>query len=114
MSHRRFFGRFQSRFPGFRPESAGADASSYLLERFQNRLHVGIVSRTLLVEIRFRSKDARLSADVVNSLINGYVLQQTELRRQATDEETGRLRTQLNDLRARAQQDDRRLAAFQK
>src|SRR5258708_5564317 len=28
--------RFPARFPGFRPESPGTDATSYLLERFQN------------------------------------------------------------------------------
>jgi polysaccharide biosynthesis/export protein len=109
-----FFGRFSARFPGFRPESPGIDATSYLLERFQSRLHVAAVPRTFLVEIRFRSRDASLSAGVVNALIRAYAQQQTELRRQATDEETSRLRTQLNELRTRAQQDDRRLAVFQR
>ena len=57
-----FMGRFAARFPGFLPDSPGPDAQSYLLERFQDSLHVGTVPRTLLIEIRFRSRDPRLSA----------------------------------------------------
>ena len=109
-----FMGRFAARFPGFRPEAPGVEAESYLLKRFQDRLHVGTVPRTLLVEIRFQKRDAKLSAAVVNALIAAYGEQQTELRRQATDDITGRLRNQLNGLKQRAEEDDRRLAGFQK
>jgi len=109
-----FMGRFGARFPGFRPESPDPDAQSYLIERFQDSLHVGTLPRTLLIEIRFRSRDPRLSADVVNALIAAYGQQQSDQRTQATREATGRLQDQLHDLKARANEDDRRLAAFQK
>ncbi|HEY1964488.1 MAG TPA: GNVR domain-containing protein, partial [Acidobacteriaceae bacterium] len=108
-----FRGRFAARYPGFQPEAPQADAQTYLLERFQDRLHVGTLPRTLLVEIRFRTRDARLSADVVNALIDAYGRQQNELRKQATDEATTRLRGQLAALKARAEEDDRRLSAYQ-
>jgi polysaccharide export outer membrane protein len=111
---RAFMGRFAARFPGFRPEVPDPDAQSYLLERFQDRLHVGTVPRTLLIEIRFRSRDARLSADVVNALVAAYGQQQAEQRAQATREATRSLQDQLQGLKARADDDDRRLAAFQK
>jgi polysaccharide export outer membrane protein len=109
-----FMGRFEARFPGFRPETATPDAQNYLLERFQDRLHVGTVPRTLLIEIRFRSRDPRLSAAVVNALISAYGQQQAEQHMEATRDATGRLEDQLKALRTRADQDDRRLAAFQK
>ncbi len=109
-----FMGRFAIRFPGFRPESPDSGAQSYLLERFQDRLHVGTLPRTLLVEVRFRTRDPNLSAAVVNALIAAYGRQQTDLRRQATDEATRTLAGQLRSLRARADEDDRKLAAFQK
>ena len=108
-----FMGRFASRYPGFQPETPQADAQTYLLERFQDRLYVGTVPRTLLVEIRFRTRDARLSAAVVNALIDAYGRQQNELRAQATDEATTRLQTQLAALKKQAEADDRRLSAFQ-
>jgi polysaccharide export outer membrane protein len=108
-----FRGRFAVRFPGFRPDAPEVDAENYLLERFQDRLHVTTVPRSSLVEIRFRSRDAKLSADVVNALIAAYGEQQGELRKEATDEATGRLQGQLKALKVRAEEDDRRLARFQ-
>jgi len=108
-----FRGRFAVRFPEFRPDNPGPDAQSYLLERFQDRLHVTTLPRSLLVEIRFRSRDAHLSADVVNALISAYSEQQGELRKEATDKAAGRLQGQLKALKARAEEDDRRLAHFQ-
>jgi polysaccharide biosynthesis/export protein len=109
-----FRGRFGARYPEFRPDAAGTDAEEYLLERFQDRLHVNTLPRSLLVEIRFRSRDARVSAEVVNALIAAYGEQQGELRKRATNEAADRLQTQLNQLRTRADEDDRKLAAFQK
>jgi polysaccharide export outer membrane protein len=109
-----FVGRFAGRFPDFRPEAPGPDAQSYLLEHFQDSLHVGTVPRTLLIEMRFRSRDPRLSADVVNSLIAAYGQQQADQRMQSTQDTTRRLKDQLQELKARADSDDRRLAAFEK
>ena len=109
-----FRGRFAYRFPGFRPEAAGPDAQACLLERFRESLQVGTVPRTLLIEIRFRSQDPRLSADVVNALIAAYGRQQADQRAQATREATRTLDDELHNLKARADEDDRRLAGFQK
>jgi polysaccharide export outer membrane protein len=108
-----FRGRFAARFPEFRPDAPEADSQNYLLERFQDRLQVSTLPRSLLVEIRFRSRDAKLSADVVNALIAAYGEQQGELRKEATDAATGRLQGQLTAMKARAEEDDRRLARFQ-
>ena len=55
-----FRGGFARRFPDFHPEAPSAAAQAWLLERFQWRLHVQSVPSTLLVEIRFRSRDAAL------------------------------------------------------
>ncbi len=109
-----FLGRSTARWRGFRPEAPDLEAQNYLLERFQDRLHVGTLPRTLLIEIRFRSRDPRVSAAVVNGLIAAYGAQQADLRRQATDEAAGRMRKQLVALKDRAEEDDRGLAAFQK
>lgn len=87
-----FMGRFALRFPGFRPEAACNDAQAWLLERFHDSLHVGTLPRTLLIEIRFRSRDPQVSADVVNALIEAYGQQQADERAQATNEATRRLR----------------------
>jgi uncharacterized protein involved in exopolysaccharide biosynthesis len=88
-----FMGRFPCRFPcrlpQFRSAAPDAEAKDWLLERFQRRLHVQSLPRTLLLQIRFRTKDAALSAAVVNGLIRAYGQQESESRVQATIEASG-------------------------
>jgi polysaccharide export outer membrane protein len=108
-----FMGRFARRFPGFRPETPTPEAQAYLLERFQRRLHVQTMPRTLLIQIRFRSKDAALSAAVVNDLIRVYGQQDSESRVQATAQASSWLESQLQDLKARVEREQQQLAAFQ-
>ncbi len=71
------------------------------------------VPRTLLVRIRFRSRDAALSAAVVNALIRAYGDQDRESQVQATEQASAWLDGQLKELKARVEQDDRRLAEFE-
>lgn len=109
-----FKGRLDTVSPGFQPEKPDVIGQNYLLERFHDALHVGTVPRTLVIEVRFRSRDARLSADVVNGLIGAYGQQESDLRTQATQQAAGWLKTQIRDLKARSDQDERRLAEFQR
>jgi polysaccharide export outer membrane protein len=108
-----FMGSFPSRFPDFHPEAPSPDAQAWLLKRFNDRLRVETVPRTMLIQIRFRSRDAALSASVVNALIRAYVEQESDARVQATREGSEWLGGQLKDLKAREEQDEQRLAAFQ-
>jgi len=108
-----FSSRFAARFPFFRPDSPTPDARAYLLERFQGALQVRTIPRTLLLEMRFRSRDPELSAEVLNDLVGSYQEQEAESRVLATAEAAGFLSRQLKDLKAKADSDDRRLAAFQ-
>jgi len=109
-----FMGGFARRFPGFRPETPDAAAQAWLLERFQRRLRVQTLPRTLLIQIRFRSRDAALSAAVVNALIRAYGEQDGEFRVQATVQASAWLDSQLRDLKIRVDQDQQRLTSFQK
>jgi len=68
---------------------------------------------TLLVDVRFRSHDAALSAAVVNALIRTYQEQETESQIQATAQASVWLNGQLADLKARVDNDQRRLAQFE-
>jgi len=108
-----FMGRFAHRFPGFLPAAPGAEGQAWLLERFQRRLHVETLPRTLLIQIRFRSHDAALSAAVVNALIHAYEQQDSESKVQATAQASVGLESQLKLLKARVEQDQQRLSAFQ-
>jgi succinoglycan biosynthesis transport protein ExoP len=109
-----FMDGFASKFPNFHVESPTPEAQAWLLERFQRRLRVETLPRTLLIQIRFRSRDAALSANVVNALIAAYGQQDTDARMQATMQASDWLQGQLKALKARVEQDDQRLAAFQR
>ena len=108
-----FNGRFKVRFPGFNPEAPTPDAQAYLLERFAWRLHVDTLPRTLMIEIRFRSRSAAVSAAVVNGLIRAYGEQESDAREQATLQASSWLQGQLFDLKGRMARDGAKLAAFQ-
>ncbi|MGA2046214.1 MAG: SLBB domain-containing protein [Terracidiphilus sp.] len=113
-----FNGRFELKFPSLSagPESAleqSPEAQAYLLERFEKRLHVEAMPRSLVVEIRFRSRNAALSAAVVNDLIREYDVMDSESRVHAVAEGSESLKSQLQDLQTRVEQDQDRLSAFQ-
>jgi len=109
-----FMDGFAGKFPDFHAEAPAADAQAWLLERFQKRLRVGTLPRTLMIQIRFRCRDAALSASVVNALIAAYGQQDAESRVQATLQASQWLDSQLKELKARGEQDQLRLAAFQR
>ena len=70
--------------------------------------------RTLLVQVRFRSRDPALSAAVVNALIRAYIEQDAESEVRSTAQASGWLNSQLHDLKVRLDRDDQRLADFEK
>jgi uncharacterized protein involved in exopolysaccharide biosynthesis len=107
-------GSFASRFPGFRTDAPAPAAQEYLLKRFQERLRVQSVPHTLLIQISFRSRDAALSASVVNAVIRAYGQQENDVRVEATRQASERLVSQLKDLKAHVEQDGQRMAAFQR
>jgi len=109
-----FSTRFAKKFPAFRIDSSGPDAQAYLLERFQQCLNVRTLPRTLILQIRFRSRDPALSAAVVNALIDAYSRRSAESRVEATAEATGLLNAQLSALKTRVDKDSAHLIAFQK
>ncbi len=114
-----FPGNFARRFPGFRAEtrSGGAldpAAQAWLLERFERRLRVQTLPRTLLIEIRFRSRDAALSAAVVNALIAEYDRQDSQAQVEATARDSDWLNIQLKELKVRVDRDQQRLTAFER
>lgn len=108
-----FSGNFNRRFPGFQPDAPSPEAQAWLLERFSRRLHVETIPRTLLIEIRFRSHDAALSAAVVNGLIRAYQEQDSESQIDSTAKASSWLDRQLQDLKARVDAGETRLAEFE-
>jgi polysaccharide export outer membrane protein len=109
-----FYGRFAIKFPDFRPETPTPAAQQYLLERFSRRLRVESLPRSLMVEIRFRTRDAALSARVANGLIRVYQQQESASRVEATSQASGWMQGQLAALEQRMEADEKRLDEFQR
>jgi uncharacterized protein involved in exopolysaccharide biosynthesis len=107
-----FRGRFASKFPGFKPEAPSAGSREWLLTRFKRQLLVEALPRTLVLQIRFRTRDPALSAAVVNGLIHAYEEDENEGRMRATAEDSGWLRGQLKGLKAQMEANQTRLSAF--
>ena len=104
---------FRRRFPEFSADAAGADAKEYLLRRFDQRLTVESLPHTVVLGIRFRSRDAGLSARVVNQLIEEYEKQETDSLLHSARGRTEWLNAQLQAMKVRVDQDTVRLAEFQ-
>jgi polysaccharide export outer membrane protein len=111
-----FNGQFERLFPSVRFDGKDApspDAQAYLLDRFQKRLRVEVLPRSMVIQIRFRCRDAALSAAVVNELIRVYGQQDSDARVQATAQQSSSLAVQLKDLKTRVDADQQRLTEFQ-
>jgi len=105
---------FAGRFPGFDAARPTPAAQSYLLETFEKRLHVRVLPRTLLIEIRFRSRDPAEAARVVNALIAGFTAQEAESRVDATQAASAWLAGQLKTLKAQVEGEEKQLAEFER
>jgi polysaccharide export outer membrane protein len=109
-----FSRKFAARFPAFDAVKPSPEAEGYLLDTFAKRLHVRVLPRTLLIEIRFRSKDPAQSAAVVNSVIQGFQAQEAESRVDATQEATQWLAGQLKTLTVQVENKEKRLVEFER
>jgi polysaccharide export outer membrane protein len=109
-----FIGSFRRKFPNFDPAQPSLDAKAWLLDKFQRDLTVQTIPRTLVLQIRFRSYDAALSAAIASAIIAAYQQQDADARIEATKDATASLNAQLAELKMRADGDDRKLAEFQR
>jgi polysaccharide export outer membrane protein len=105
---------FATRFAGFDAAHPTPEAQGYLLDRFAKLLKVRALPRTLLIEVRFRSKDPLLAAAVVNRLVQGYMAQENQARVDATGRDSAWLGEQLKSLTAQVEADEKRLAGFER
>ncbi|HEV2112617.1 MAG TPA: GNVR domain-containing protein, partial [Terriglobales bacterium] len=109
-----FSGGFAQKYRDFSLNEPSPDARDWLLERFQRDLTVQTIPRTLVLQVRFRSRDAALSAAVVNALLVAYDERESDARIAATSEASRSLHLQLADLKSHVDRDDELLTTFQK
>ena len=85
-----------------------------LLKAFHSRLQVTTVPKTWMIEMRFRSKDPKLAADIVNATTNAYLERNFRTRYNATMQASDWLTKQLDDLKQRVQSSQQQFVEFQK
>jgi capsular exopolysaccharide synthesis family protein len=85
-----------------------------LVESFHKSLKISKVKGTRLIEIRFRSADPKLAADVVNQLANAYLDQFYKSQIQASTQISDFLANQLKELQAKVEESQHKLIDYQK
>ncbi|MBS1850866.1 MAG: polysaccharide biosynthesis tyrosine autokinase [Acidobacteria bacterium] len=87
---------------------------SAMLSTFKSSLKVALRPNTRIVEIRFRSPDKALAAQVVNTLVRTYVEQNFKTRYESTMQASDWLSKQLVDLQMKVETSQEKLVKYQK
>jgi len=91
---------------------ATPDVYQRVLERFQDRLAINPINRSLLVAVQFDAHDPNLAARVVNSLAENYVNQNLEARWAATQKAADWLSEQLTGVKVKLEKSEVRLQDY--
>jgi polysaccharide biosynthesis transport protein len=84
------------------------------LRQFRNRLNVGIVRGSRLVEVSFSSNDPRLAQQVTNNLVAQFIDQHFKTRYATTMQASDWLLGQLGDLRHKVEESNQAVVAYQR
>jgi capsular exopolysaccharide synthesis family protein len=108
-------------FAGSWAQPAGTDVATLspkvrdkLLLRFAKSLKVEIVPKTDIISVAFRTKDPKLSAEVVNAIVSSYAERNFRSSYDSATQVSNWLSAQMDDLKLKANQAQEKLAALQK
>jgi succinoglycan biosynthesis transport protein ExoP len=85
-----------------------------LLAAFHAILHVEAVPKTELIEVRIRTHDPQLAANIANALTNTYIERTFRTRYEATMQASEWLSKQLDDLKKSVEGSQQRFTEYQK
>lgn len=89
-------------------------AENAALRTFHTRLKVAHDPNSHIITVSLIAHNPKLAADVTNTLVQTFVDRTLSMRRDAISNSMAWLQNQLKDVRAKAEQSNRDLAAFQK
>jgi succinoglycan biosynthesis transport protein ExoP len=75
---------------------------------------VQLVPKTQIVELRFRSTDPKLAANIVNAISGGYIERTFKTKYEATMKASDWLAKQLDDLKDKTESAQTKLGEYQK
>jgi len=85
-----------------------------LIETFHRALNVRLIPKTQIVEVRFRSQDPRLAAQVTNAVAATYIEYNFQTKYRATLQTSDWLTKQLDDLKRHASEAQEKLTDYQR
>jgi polysaccharide biosynthesis transport protein len=100
--------------PAFTRASKKPITEDGLIASFHKDLDISKEKGTRLIEIRYRSGDPQLAANIVNDLAKAYVEQNYKSKFQATKDISGFLAKQLTELQAKVETSQQALVDYQK
>ncbi len=95
-------------------DNIGPDRRFELLNLFHRRLNVASVPKTALIELRFRSRDPRLAAQIVNATADAYLERNFQTHYNANMQVSEWLTKQLDDLKKKVASSEQQVVDFQK
>ena len=95
-------------------ESLTPEVRDHLLQRFQRSLSVTVVPKTDIVSVQFKSRNAELSAAVVNAVISSYTERKIRTSYDSAMQVSNWLSGQMDDLKNKATESQEKLAELQR
>lgn len=96
------------------PDSVDPTTKTRLIRKFLSSLTVQLVPKTQIIEIKYRSTDPRLAADIANQIANNYIDRNFRTKYESTMRASGWLGKQLEDLKTKVRESQERLADYQR
>lgn len=84
-----------------------------LLRLYHKGLHAELVPKTQLLEVRFRSTDSRLAADIVNAISDADIHQNFQQRLDGVERASTWLKGQLEDVKKQAETAQEKFVAYE-
>jgi polysaccharide biosynthesis transport protein len=92
----------------------GKSNESVLLLKLQRSMEVSRLPRSRIIEVRFAGADPKLTADVVNTLMEVYLNQNFRTKAEYTSTTSKWLSGQLSDLKSKVEQSQEALVQYQR
>jgi capsular exopolysaccharide synthesis family protein len=94
-------------------ETLNPEIRDQLVDRFQRALSVNVVPKTDIIAVRFKTRNAELSAAVVNAVIQSYMERKIRTSYDSATQVSNWLSGQMDDLKNKASESQEKLAELQ-
>lgn len=95
-------------------EEAARKEQEAMLHAFSSGLSISKEKNTRVIEIRYKSKNPKLAADIANALTQAYIEHNFKMRFQATTQTSNWLTQQLAELATKVQESQQKVVDYQK